>query len=57
MVAVLNNLAVVLSEQGKAEEAEPLHRRALDLRQRCLGPNHPDVATLRSNLAASLSIQ
>lgn len=30
--------------QGKLEESEPLHRRALQIREQCLGLHHPEVA-------------
>lgn len=49
-----SNVAVVLSRDGKHEEAEAEHRRALALRIDLLGPEHPDVATSRSNLANTL---
>jgi tetratricopeptide (TPR) repeat protein len=29
----------------------PLYKRALDIDERALGPNHPDVATILNNLA------
>lgn len=34
-----------LATQGKDDEAEPLHERALQLREALLGSTHPDVAT------------
>lgn len=37
--------------QGDPESAEELHRRALALRERLLGPSHPDVAASLNNLA------
>ncbi len=37
----MNNLASLLQDQGKREEAaEPLHRRALEARERTLGAEH-----------------
>jgi Flp pilus assembly protein TadD len=32
-------------------EAEPLYQRALDTRERVLGPEHPGTATTLNNLA------
>jgi tetratricopeptide (TPR) repeat protein len=37
--------------QGKYSEAEPLHKRALAIREKALGPDHPDVAISLENLA------
>lgn len=37
--------------QGKDSEAEPLHQRALQLREALLGSTHPDVATSLEFLA------
>jgi Flp pilus assembly protein TadD len=45
----------VLADLGRPTEAEPLHRRALALRERVLGPDHPDVAQSISNLAVVLA--
>ena len=53
----LNNLADVLSSQGKLAEAKALHKQVLALRQKLLGPEHPDVALSLNNLAAVLSSQ
>lgn len=42
--ASLNNLASNLAAQGRANEAEPLYRQALETSQRVLGPEHPATA-------------
>lgn len=39
----MRSLATVLRRQGKAEEAEPLYREALDGCSRALGPDHSDT--------------
>jgi tetratricopeptide (TPR) repeat protein len=54
---VLNNLAVVLDAQAQYSEAEPLHRRALAIDEKTLGPDHPDVARDLNNLALLYKIQ
>jgi len=46
----LNNLAGLYRDQDRFAEAEPLHQRALAIRERALDPNHPDVATSLNNL-------
>ncbi len=33
-------------------QAEPLYQRALAIREKALGPNHPNVTTSLENLAA-----
>ena len=40
----LNNLAGLYRAQGRHGEAEPLYKRALDIREKALGPEHPLVA-------------
>ncbi len=40
-----------LYQQGKYREAIPLTKKALAIREKALGPDHPDVATILSNLA------
>ncbi|WP_437902736.1 tetratricopeptide repeat protein [Sorangium sp. So ce327] len=50
----LNRRAVELHKAGRYDEAIPLARRALDLRENALGPEHPDVAITLHNLAALL---
>ncbi len=47
----LNNRAVELFNSGRYSEAEPIFKRALAIREKNLGPNHPDVATTLSYLA------
>lgn len=46
----LNHLGAVLTHQGALDDAEPLLRRALGLRQELHGPRHPEPATTLSNL-------
>jgi len=48
---VLNNLAILYSDQGQYERAKPLHQRALRIRLATLGPNHPDVVNSLNDLA------
>ncbi len=36
---------------GDYEKALPLYQRALDIREKVLDPQHPDVATTLNNLA------
>ncbi|CAM9825198.1 unnamed protein product, partial [Discosporangium mesarthrocarpum] len=50
----LSKLAEVLQDNGNLEAAEPLHRRALSIREQHLGPDHPDLAITLSNLALLL---
>jgi tetratricopeptide (TPR) repeat protein len=45
------NEAAVRRLRGELDAAIRLHEQALELRERILGPEHPDVATTRSNLA------
>ena len=53
----LNNLAVLLSDEGDLAGARPLHERALAIREKALGPEHPDTATSLNNLANLLQNQ
>src|SRR6516164_5056108 len=48
----LNNLAVELFNSGRYSEAEPIFKRALAIREKTIGPNHPDVAATLSYLAS-----
>jgi tetratricopeptide (TPR) repeat protein len=45
----LNNLALVYQSQSKYADAEQLYQRALAIREKALGANHPKLA---SSLAA-----
>ena len=49
--AGLNNLAVALSAAGDNGAAEPLLKRGLAIREKALGPEHPNTATSLNNLA------
>ena len=40
----LNNLALLYDNQGKYDDAEPLYKRALAVREDVLGPMHPYTA-------------
>ena len=52
MAIRLNNLALLLQDTNRLGEAEPLMRRALAIDEESLGPDHPNTATVRKNLAA-----
>ena len=52
--AALRQKAKQLRAQGKYAEAEPLLRRALEIDEAALGPDHPDVAQVAENLAEVL---
>lgn len=53
----MKNLAEVLSSQGKNEEAEEMHGRALALREMMLRKEYPSTPTSMNNLAEVLSSQ
>ena len=44
-------MANLYKNQGKYEEAEPLYQRALAIKERVLGEEHPDTAGSLNNLA------
>ena len=44
-----NNLGLLYMAQGKYVEAEPLLKRSLAIREKALGPEHPDVAQALEN--------
>ena len=54
MASSLNNLALLYQSQGQYAEAESLYKRALAIREKALGPDHPDVARTLENYAALL---
>ena len=43
--------------QGRLDEAGPLYDRSLAIREKALGPDHPDVAVSLNNRAGLLSAQ
>jgi CHAT domain-containing protein/Flp pilus assembly protein TadD len=47
----LNEEALKLYQQGKYNQAESLYKRSLEIGEKALGSNHPDVATSLNNLA------
>jgi tetratricopeptide (TPR) repeat protein len=53
----MNNLAQVLGSQGRYEEAERMHRQALQLIKKVLGQEHPHTLTSMDNLAEVLRSQ
>src|SRR6266540_5135151 len=55
--ASLNRQARQRLDQGRYDEAEPLLKRALAIRERALGSAHPDTATSLNNLAELYRIQ
>ncbi|KAF3002783.1 hypothetical protein E8E15_001031, partial [Penicillium rubens] len=55
--ALLSNCGWFLDLQGVYEEAEAMHRRALEAREKVLGREHPDTLTSVSNLGLVLSSQ
>ncbi len=48
----LNKEVISLYRAGRYNEAIPLAKRVLGIREKALGPNHPNVATSLNNLAA-----
>jgi hypothetical protein len=47
----LHNLAVLVVAQGDPAAARSLFERALAIRERVLGPDHPDTVATRRALA------
>ena len=56
-LASMHNLAIVLAEQQKSEEARTLLEQVLETMQRTLGPDDPDTCKMMSNLATFLKDQ
>jgi tetratricopeptide (TPR) repeat protein len=48
----MTNLANVYNDEGRLSEAERLFVRALKIREKALGPGHPDVAHSLARLAS-----
>jgi serine/threonine protein kinase len=53
----VNELALLLQDQGKLSDAEPLWRQNLQMRQRVQGPEHHDTLGAVNNLANLLQAQ
>ena len=54
---VIFTVTLFLANQGKSDDAKPLYKRALAIREETLGPRHPDVALSLNSLAALLQSQ
>lgn len=50
----LNNLALLCQNQGKYEEVERYYQRALEIYEKTLGPDDPNVAKTKNNLVRIL---
>jgi serine/threonine-protein kinase len=50
----VNAEGLLLWRMGKSAEAKACHERALALREKVLGPDHPDVASTLNNLGLAL---
>ena len=53
-LALINNLAGVLGEQGKLEEADQYYRETLDRRRMVLGDDHPSTLVAVNNMGIQL---
>jgi tetratricopeptide (TPR) repeat protein len=51
MATALHDLAAIYHVQGQYARAEPLYLRALAIREKALGPNHPFVVATLADLA------
>lgn len=51
MVSSYNNLATTYTHKGDLEKGLEYHLKALEIDKKILGPRHPDVAILLSNIA------
>ena len=47
----LNAAGLAYNKAGRYSEAEPLYKRSLQIMERVLGPDHPNVATVLENYA------
>jgi tetratricopeptide (TPR) repeat protein len=54
---LLNDAGVYLYERGRYTDAEPLYQQALAIREKTLGPEHPDLAQSLNNLAGLYATQ
>ena len=51
----MNNLGLVLSRQGRYDEAEQMHRQTLKSKEKVLGLEHSDTLMSMNNLSGVLS--
>lgn len=51
---LMTGLGLYLEERARLDEAEPMFRRALEIGEKALGNNHPNVAIALNNLASLL---
>ncbi len=51
----MNELANMLAEQGKYDEARPLYERALAIFEKAHGKSHLDIAMVLTNFAGMLN--
>ena len=51
-LSLLTNLVAIYLAQGRYADAEPLYRRMVALKEKVLGPEHPDFAGSLGNYAA-----
>jgi len=51
VAASLNNIAVLLKTSGQFEEAEEMYNRSIAIKEKALGPNHPQVPALPCHAA------
>ena len=56
-ITALNNLGILLQDQGKMAEAEPYLREAMEKCRRVLGPDHPNTRISTINTATLLEAQ
>ncbi|MCX4243065.1 serine/threonine-protein kinase [Paraliomyxa miuraensis] len=54
IASAMDALGNMVDDEGRSEESVQLHREALAIQERELGPNHLDVATSLNNLASAL---
>jgi tetratricopeptide (TPR) repeat protein len=56
-ISVMNNLADILGDQGKLDEAAAMKQEVLAKRRRILGEEYPSTISAMNNLAITLSGQ
>lgn len=54
LMSSLYNLATFYEQQGEFEKAEEQYKRALSIKEKTRGPNHPDVALILNKYAGLL---